>query len=57
MPGLSAYGSAKMASMRLMEFVAAEYRNVTAVSLQPGVVMTDAILGETSYGTTLLNMS
>lgn len=46
MPGMSAYGSAKLASMRMMEYVAAEYKNVTAVSLQPGVVMTDAIVGE-----------
>lgn len=45
MPGLSAYGSAKLATLRMMEYIAMEYPNVTAVSLQPGVVMTDAILG------------
>jgi NAD(P)-dependent dehydrogenase (short-subunit alcohol dehydrogenase family) len=45
MPGVSAYGSAKLASMRIVEYVALEYPKVTAVSLQPGVVMTDAIMG------------
>ena len=45
-PMLSAYGISKLASLRFMEYVAAEYGNVSAVSLQPGIVKTDAVIGE-----------
>ena len=44
-PGLSAYSISKMASVRLSEYVSTEYKNVNAVSLQPGVVKTDMVTG------------
>lgn len=44
MPGMSSYSLSKNASLRLMEYIAAENPNVTAVSLQPGVVMTDMVV-------------
>jgi NAD(P)-dependent dehydrogenase (short-subunit alcohol dehydrogenase family) len=43
-PGMSSYSLSKSASLRLVEFIAAEHPNVTAVSLQPGVVMTDMVV-------------
>lgn len=43
-PGMSSYSLSKNASLRLMEYIAAENPNVTAVSLQPGVVMTDMVV-------------
>ncbi|KIX05171.1 uncharacterized protein Z518_06043 [Rhinocladiella mackenziei CBS 650.93] len=42
-PGQSAYSISKMASLRITEFLAAENPNVSAVSLQPGVVKTDMV--------------
>jgi NAD(P)-dependent dehydrogenase (short-subunit alcohol dehydrogenase family) len=45
LPGLSAYGTVKLASLTLMEYLAVEYPNISAVSMQAGVVMTDAVLG------------
>jgi len=43
-PGMSSYSISKTASLRIMEYVAAENPNVTAVSLQPGVVKTDMVV-------------
>lgn len=43
-PGMSSYSLSKNASIRLMEYIAAENQNVTAVSLQPGVVMTNMVV-------------
>ena len=43
-PGMSGYSMSKNASLRLMEYAAAEHLNVTTVSLQPGVVMTDMVV-------------
>lgn len=45
-PTMSAYSISKTASLRLMEYVAAEYQNVTAVSIQPGVVDTEMVVGK-----------
>lgn len=42
-PGMSSYSVSKNATLRLMEYVAVEHPNVTAVSMQPGIVMTDMI--------------
>ncbi|KAI1623071.1 hypothetical protein EDD37DRAFT_633756 [Exophiala viscosa] len=42
-PSWSAYGVSKIASLRLVEYLAAEYSNVSAVSIQPGVVATDMV--------------
>ena len=43
---LSSYAISKMAVVRFSEFVAAEYPNVNAVTIQPGVVMSPMIIGE-----------
>ncbi|GIJ86508.1 hypothetical protein Asppvi_005397 [Aspergillus pseudoviridinutans] len=43
-PMMSSYSISKMALLRLNDYVAAEYPNVCAVSLQPGLVMTDMVL-------------
>jgi NAD(P)-dependent dehydrogenase (short-subunit alcohol dehydrogenase family) len=45
-PTMSAYSVSKIASLRLMEYVAAEYKNVNAVSIQPGVVDTEMVVGK-----------
>lgn len=42
-PGMSSYSVSKNASLRLMEYIAAEHPNVNAVSLQPGIVPTDMV--------------
>lgn len=44
-PGLSSYSISKLAVIRLSEYIAAEYGNVSSVALQPGVVATDMVLG------------
>lgn len=46
-PGMSGYQLSKMAVLRLMEFVAAEYKDkgVTAWCVHPGNVMTDMVMG------------
>jgi NAD(P)-dependent dehydrogenase (short-subunit alcohol dehydrogenase family) len=46
MPGWSSYSITKLAAIRLAEYVAAEYPNVNAVALQPGVVDTAMIVGK-----------
>lgn len=43
-PTMSSYSISKNSSLRLMEYIAAEHPNINAVSLQPGVVMTDMVL-------------
>ncbi|KAJ9602258.1 hypothetical protein H2200_013113 [Cladophialophora chaetospira] len=43
-PTMSAYSITKLAALRLAEYVSAEYPNVNAVSLQPGVVDTDMVV-------------
>ncbi|KZF20165.1 NAD(P)-binding protein [Xylona heveae TC161] len=40
-PGLSSYSISKFAVIQLQAYVAAEYPNVTAVTLHPGIVKTD----------------
>lgn len=44
-PGLSAYSISKLAALRIAEYVAAEYPNVTSIALQPGTVMTEMVIG------------
>lgn len=48
-PTMSAYSLSKLTVLRLMEYVAAEYGNVSAVSIQPGVVNTEMVVGKFSY--------
>lgn len=43
---VSSYGISKLAAVRLSEFVAAEYPNINAVTIQPGVVMSPMIIGK-----------
>ncbi|KIW72424.1 hypothetical protein PV04_00619 [Phialophora macrospora] len=43
-PTWSSYSITKLAALKLAEYVAAEYPNVNAVALQPGVVDTDMVL-------------
>lgn len=43
LPGMSAYGLSKAATIRFNEFVAAEAENVTAVAMDPGTVNTDMV--------------
>lgn len=43
-PNMSSYSISKSAALRLMEYVAAEHENVTATSIQPGVVLTDMVI-------------
>jgi NAD(P)-dependent dehydrogenase (short-subunit alcohol dehydrogenase family) len=45
-PGLSSYSISKLAVIRLSEYIAAEYGNVSSVALQPGVVDTDLVVGK-----------
>lgn len=40
-PGMSSYALSKLVALQIQAFVAAENPNVTAVSLNPGVVLTD----------------
>tara|TARA_R110002060_G_scaffold33056_4_gene43773 strand:+ start:315 stop:740 length:426 start_codon:yes stop_codon:yes gene_type:complete len=40
-PGMSCYSLSKLASTQLQTFIAAENPNVTAISLHPGLVLTD----------------
>lgn len=40
-PGLSAYGTSKLAVLELMAYVAAENPNVVAIALHPGIVDTE----------------
>lgn len=42
--GMSSYSISKLAALKVGEYVAAEYPNVSIVVLQPGVVMTDMVL-------------
>lgn len=42
-PSMSSYSISKNASLRLSEYIAAEYSNVTAICMQPGVVKTDML--------------
>ena len=42
--GMSAYSISKLADVRLSEYVSVEYLNVTAISLQPGVVKMDMVM-------------
>ena len=44
--GLSAYSISKAGTLQFTAYVAAEYPNVSAVALQPGVVNTDMVIGE-----------
>jgi NAD(P)-dependent dehydrogenase (short-subunit alcohol dehydrogenase family) len=43
-PGMAGYSTAKMALLQLTSHIAASYPNVTAVTLIPGLVDTDALL-------------
>lgn len=45
-PGLSAYSISKLGALKVAEYVAAEYPNVTSITLQPGMVMTDRVIGK-----------
>jgi NAD(P)-dependent dehydrogenase (short-subunit alcohol dehydrogenase family) len=45
-PTWSSYSITKLAALKLAEYVAAEYPNVNAVALQPGVVDTDMVVGK-----------
>ncbi|KIW11831.1 hypothetical protein PV08_09104 [Exophiala spinifera] len=42
-PSWSSYSISKIASLQLVDYLAAEYSNVSAVSIQPGVVDTDMV--------------
>lgn len=44
-PSLSSYSLSKLGGLRLAEYVAAEYPNVTSIAVQPGIVMTDMVTG------------
>ena len=44
-PGWSSYSISKLAAIKLAEYVAMEYPNVNAVTLQPGVVDTAMVVG------------
>ena len=48
-PGLSSYSISKNASLKLNEYFALEHPNVTAISLQPGLVPTDSVTPEFKY--------
>ena len=48
---VSSYGISKLAALRLSEFVAEEYPNINAVTIQPGVVMSPMIIGKLSVRT------
>lgn len=48
-PGMSAYSISKMGALKVAEYVAVEYPNVTSVTLQPGIVLTDMVIGTTLY--------
>lgn len=43
-PTMSSYSISKTASLRLVEYIAAEHPNVNSVSMQPGIVMTDMVV-------------
>lgn len=45
-PGMSAYSISKLGALKVAEYVAAEYPNVTSITLQPGMVMTDMVIGK-----------
>ena len=45
-PTFSSYSITKLAALKLAEYTAAEYPNVNAVSLQPGIVDTDMVFGK-----------
>lgn len=45
-PTSSSYSISKLAVARFSEYLHAEYPNVTAVSIQPGVVQTGMVIGE-----------
>ncbi|KAK5049394.1 hypothetical protein LTR84_004323 [Exophiala bonariae] len=44
-PGLSAYSISKLGALKIAEYVAAEYSNVTSIAMQPGTVMTEMVIG------------
>ena len=44
--GLSSYSLSKASTLRFTEYIAAEYPNVSAVAVQPGVVDTGMVIGE-----------
>lgn len=46
LPGMSSYGGSKLIVNRFAEYVALENPNVTSVTLDPGTVDTDMVLGE-----------
>jgi len=48
-PGLSGYSISKLGALRVAEYVAAEYPKVTSIVLQPGMVMTDMVIGKSFY--------
>ena len=43
---LSSYSISKTSTLRFTEYVAAEYPNVHAVAVQPGIVATNMVIGE-----------
>ncbi len=45
-PTWSSYSITKLAAIKLAEYTATEYPNVNAVSLQPGIVDTDVVVGK-----------
>jgi NAD(P)-dependent dehydrogenase (short-subunit alcohol dehydrogenase family) len=47
--GMSAYSISKMASVRLAEYVAAEYPDVCSISRQPGIVKKDMVTGKHNF--------
>ena len=47
---VSSYGISKLAALRFSEFVAEEYPNINAVTIQPGVVMSPMIIGKSLSG-------
>ncbi len=49
LPGMSSYSISKIAVNRLTEYVAAENANVVCVTLDPGTVDTEMLLGEISF--------
>lgn len=48
-PGLSAYSISKLGALKVAEYVAAEYPNVTSITLQPGMVMTEMVIGKSFH--------
>ena len=45
-PGWSSYSISKLAAWRIADYVATECPHVTSVALQPGLVLTDTVLGK-----------